>query len=116
MQIKGVELDFKLTNADDAGRFEHAVDELNRALQKQPADKGLKAIIEYQCGLAKDFVNRIFGDETTYEKLGVAPNDLEENNEIVEMIIDESERQKDSITSRNKRYSPNRAQRRAKKR
>lgn len=114
MQINGIELEIRLTNASFAGRFEKAVRDLNQAIKGKPAFDDLEAAIRYQCDAVKKFVLGVFGDGV-YEKLGVDPEDLDENYQLMEDIMAEAEKQKNSIVSKRSKYTPNRAQRRAKR-
>lgn len=114
MQINGIELKIRLTNASFAGRFEQSVRDLNQKLKEKPSFDDLEAAIRYQCNTVKNFILGVFGDGV-YEKLGVDPEDLDENYQLMEDIMAEAEKQKNAIVSKRSKYTPNRAQRRAKR-
>lgn len=114
MQINGVELELKLTNASFADRIEKALNDFESKAKNTPIEKGLAEIIRYQCEAVKEFFNSVFG-EGTYEKLHLDPEDLDENFDAASILIDELDKQKNNVVNKFSKYSPNRAQRRAKR-
>lgn len=70
--INGVELTFDANDADDAERFENAVEKLKND-EKFPRVGKNSEIIRRYCQLFRDFFNGIFGNGTA-EKIGIKDN------------------------------------------
>lgn len=114
MTINDIELNFKLTNAAVADRYESALLTMRKKgeeLEKHPPVRLADAIRE-QTALVKEFIDRVFG-EGTYAALKVDPDDLDENLEIAAQVIEESGRQYTTMKRRIGRYDPKRITRHA---
>lgn len=112
MEINGITLNFKLTNAKVAERYESALKELQKEadqLEKKPLP-GLAENIYAQIDLVHRFVDSIFG-AGTYDSLGVDPDDLDENLDIATQITEYAKNQCKAIQRRNARYAPERSKR-----
>ena len=114
MTLKGIELEFKLTKASTAERYENALKAMRAradALREQPMES-LAAGLRAQITLVREFVDAVFG-EGVYDKLGLDPDELEEHLDVVQSIVDEAGVQTREIQARVNKYTPNRSARRA---
>ena len=112
MTLNGKEVIFKLTNAATAERYEQALKNMQdkgEELEKHPLE-GLAANIRAQIDMVREFVDTIFGPGE-WEILETDHDDLDENIDLVEQIIQESERQKDALQRRVSKYDPRRNKR-----
>lgn len=112
MTINNIELKFKLTNAAMAERYEKALHTMQRkgeALEKKPPE-GLAQVIRAQTKLVEEFMDAMFG-AGTYGKLGIDPDDLEENLDLVAQVNAEAERQVTDTKRKIGKYSAARSKR-----
>lgn len=109
MQVNGMELDFKITNAKFAQKYEQAFEKMRRACETLPDT--LAENIRAQCQAVKKMTDTLFG-AGVYEQLGLDPDDLDENLDFVGQIIQEVGTQKEQALHRYDKYLPTRATRR----
>lgn len=112
MTINGIELNFKPTNVAVAERYETALKTLQKKgeeLEKKPLD-GLAANIRAQIDMVHEFMDLVFG-EGTYGGLGVDPDDLEENLDLVAQVNADAARQSAEMKRKIGKYTPNRSKR-----
>lgn len=109
MKINGHELEFRLSNAAMAERYEQALAEMRQGCQT-PASGSLAQVIRAQTALVRAFVDRLFG-QGTYQALGLDLDELEENLAAMRQIVEESGRQAQAVKTQAGRYSPDKVRR-----
>lgn len=111
--INGIELTFDANDADDAERFENAVEKL-RVDEKFPRVGKSSEIIRKYSQLFRDFFNGIFG-EGTAEKIGIKDNARICNNIYESFLLFVEDQKQDNVdfANRMKAMTPNREQKRA---
>ncbi len=109
MQVNGMELEFKITNAKFARKYEQAFEKMRHACEALPDT--LAENIRAQCQAVKKLTDTLFG-AGVYEQLGLDPDDLDENLDFVDRMIQEAALQKEQALHRYDKYLPNRAARR----
>lgn len=114
MKINGVELeDLDIYDADVAEKYEKQLDKIEKLTTKVEG-MGLSEGIRYQCNLIFDIFNELFGEGTDKKVFGEKVNLKTCLNAFAE-LIEQTNEQKKKIGKLSNKYSPNRAQRRAKK-
>lgn len=114
MKINGVELaDIDVFDADTAEKYEKVLDNV---VKESKNFEGLKtsAVIRKQCGLVFDVFNSLFGEGTDKKVFGDRVN-LKTCLKAFEELVEQVNEQKKEVEEMTAKYSPNRAQRRAKK-
>ena len=119
MKILDYDIDFDFNDADDMERMENAIEKTQKKLNNiDVKDKKPSEIIRETCQAIFDCYNEIFGENTDKKIFGNKANfnlcvqsfkDLIKNKEEQEISFSES------VKEIEKKYSPNRATRRAKK-
>ena len=109
MLVNGIELEFKITNVKFAQKYEQAFAKMQQECETLP--NTLAENICAQCQAVRTLTETLFGTGM-YEKLGIDPDDLEENLDFIERIIQEASMQKEKALHRYDKYLPNRATRR----
>ena len=114
MIINGVELeDLDIYDVEVAEKYEKALKTVQEVPDKVDS-MGLSEGIRYQCNLIFAFFNTMFGDGTDKLVFGNRVNLLICVKAFEELVTQVNE-QKKEIEKLSNKYSPNRAQRRAKK-
>jgi len=113
LKINDVELEFDLLDADTADSYEEALKLTDNIVDKV---KGLAAgeSIRKQCQIIFDVFNTIFGEGTDRKIFGGKTN-LRSCLEAFEKLVSNADEQKEELDKKYSKYSPNRAQKRAKK-
>lgn len=118
MQINGVELYLDYGSISFTEKIEAAIREIQNRMEDvtrfETESEGQKKFVQE----IHRFIDNVWGDGM-YEKLGLDPDRFADHADIFADIMDESYRQRteiqNQIQKRTAKYSPNRAQRRAKK-
>lgn len=113
LNINGVQLDFNLYDADLVERYEKANDKVIEMMGDNENFKGLRLHenLRLQCKIIDEFFDSTFG-EGTAEKLFGGKADLKVHSDAFSLIVAETKKLEENVTEANKKYSPNRAQRR----
>lgn len=118
MQINGVELNFDFGSISFTEKFDVA---LQKMQSNSNSIKECKTEAEVKRKFVQElhqFINEVWGDDT-YEKIGIDPDRFSDNADLLTNIADESNRlrmeDQERIKKLASKYTPNRAQRRAKK-
>lgn len=118
MNLKGIEVNFSFTNADDLERLENSakkVKEISDEYKKK--ELSVSEAIREECKIINDFFDEVFGEGIS-EKLFNGKNDLKEHIDLFKDIIDEKVRQTNAFQNMynnieyGSKYMPNREQRR----
>ena len=117
MKINNVELeDVDIFDVDTAEKYEEAVKKVQKESEesKQLEDISLSAMIRKQCNAVFDCFNTIFGEGTDKKVFGQKVNLMTCLKAFEELIVNVNE-QKQELEKLTDKYSPNRAQKRAKR-
>lgn len=114
LDINGVQLDFNLYDADLVERYEEANDKLIEKISNDQNFAGLRLHenIRLQCQIVDDFFDSTFG-EGTAEKLFKGKADLKMHSEAFSIVVAETKKFESKVLEENRKYSPNRVDRRA---
>ena len=114
MKINGVELeDIDIYDLEVAEKYEKALKIVQESSNKD-GSKSLSDGIRFQCNLIFDFFNTMFGEGADKKVFGNKVNLMTCMKSFEEVVLKMNEQKKEIEKLANK-YSPNRAQRRAKK-
>lgn len=116
MLINGKEFELDIFDADEAERYETAVEKLQstaKALEGAAGTEGVKLsnVIRQQCECIFEFFNTLFGDGTDKLIFGEKTN-IYTCMDVSEEFMQDINKQREKVEARVKKYSPNRAQRR----
>ncbi len=119
IKIRNVELDFDFNDADDMEKLENAIEKVQKKLNDLKIEgKKTSEVIRETCKNIFDCFNEIFGENTDKKIFGNKTN-LNVCMEAFKDLIEARENQENEFTEEMnsvvKKYSPNRATRRAKK-
>lgn len=119
MKIRNIDLEFDFNDADDMEKLENAISEAQEKLNNMSVEaKKASEVIREGCQAIFDCFNKIFGENTDKKIFGNKTNfnicieafeDLVKGRALQEKEFD------DKVKEIEKKYSPNRAIRRAKK-
>lgn len=113
IKINGIELELDIFDAETAEIYEDALDEVkNQATVKDGAK--MSDMIRTQCNAVFNFFDEVFGEGTSKEVFGEKTN-LMECLRAFEIVIEYVSNQTEEAKKMTDKYSPNRAQRRAKR-
>lgn len=119
IKIRDIELDFDFSDADDMERLENAIEKTKKELDNIAIEgKKYSEVIRETCKHIFDCFNEIFGDETDKKIFGGKTNFnvcKEAFEDLIKARIEQETQFADEMNSIEKKYSPNRATRRAKK-
>lgn len=114
MQIRGVEVDFDFLDADNVEKFENEAEKVKKqADEYKKQEMKLSEAIKIECGIIKNFFDKVFGEGTALRVFG-EKNNLNDCIEAFSEIIEYKVKQQKDLENAFARYTPNRAQRRAK--
>lgn len=114
MKINGVELeDLDIYDLEVAERYEKALEGLN-GIEARVANKKNSESIRIMCNAVFDIFNTMFGEGTDKKVFGKKVNLLTCMSAIDELVQQTNEK-KNEISKFTYKYSPNRAQKRARK-
>lgn len=114
MKINGVELkDIDIYDLEVAERYDKALKNFNEVKEKVKDLDGVEGI-RYVCNIVFDILNEMFGEGTDKKVFGDKVNLITCLKALEEFFLQINE-QKKEIEKLSNKYSPNRAQRRAKK-
>ena len=115
-EINGLQFVLDLEDADTADRYYDAFKALNENGKKVPKDGKLSDAIRAQCGLYRQLMHDIFGQDADKIFEGI-PDNLRKYEEIVEDFVRFAAAQSAAAQQRRSdmlaQFRPNRAQRRA---
>ena len=118
-QINGKEFELDLTDADAVERYENAFEDMTDAEKLIPKDGKASERIRACCGLFKKLFDTIFGEGTSEQIFEGVPTSISAYEEIYLSFLDFAHAQFEADTKqraeRLTKYTPNRKQRRAKK-
>ena len=117
MKINNVDLeDLDIYDVDTAEKYEIAVKKVQEEAEesKKLEDTGLSAMIRMQCNAVFNCFNTIFGEGTDKKIFGAKVN-LMTCLKAFEELIENVNEQKKELEKLSNKYSPNRAQKRARK-
>lgn len=118
MQINGVELLFDFDRISFSERFEEAAKEFNGSLGNARNNESDAVFCKKLVPALRRFIDKVWGDGV-YDSLKLNADKLSDHLDLYYDILDETVRSKGEqvarYQSRMEKYSPNRAQRRAKK-
>ena len=110
MKIRNVELEFDFNDADDMEKLENAIEKTQKNLNELKTDnKKTSEVIRETCKSVFNCFNEIFGNKTN---LNVC---MEAFKDLIEARVNQENEFAEEINNIEKKYSPNRATRRAKK-
>lgn len=119
MKIRDVKLEFDFNDADDMERLENAIEKTQTALENiSVEDKKASEVIRETCKNIFDCFNEIFGEGTDKKIFGNKTNFnvcKEAFEDLVNGRIEQENQFTQEMNNIEKKYSPNRAARRAKK-
>ncbi len=120
MKLLNTELrDIDFTDADDLEKFENAVEEAQKKLDKvNPDSLKPSEAIRKSCKAVFECLNKIFGDGTAEKVFGNKTSlrvCMQAFNELKEERLKQESELDEAVKLLNNDYNPNRAQRRAKK-
>lgn len=111
MTFRGMDLDFDIYDADTAERYEAAVEAVSAASAVVEGET-LSTSIRRQCSVVFDFFDGLFGDGFHKELFGARTN-LMECLDVFAEFMAAVDAQRQALTARVNKYTPNRAARRA---
>lgn len=116
MKINNVELeDLDMFDLDTAAKVENAINILDEKENETIVEElSLAEIIKQKCTLIFDFFNDIWGEDTDKKVFGRKVN-YKECYKAFAQVLEKLEQSKHEMEDLTSKYSPNRAQRRAKK-
>lgn len=124
MNILGLELDFDITSPNDVMRYKKAGEQMEARsanLTKPTVDADdanyLEQYIEMlnqELKIFGDFIDEVFGEGTANQLLGTNPS-LMKITEVNDALVEAFEAQGKNYGAKLKKYTPNRAAKRAKK-
>lgn len=118
-QINGKAFELDLTDADTVERYENAFEDMAEAEKLIPKDGKASERIRACCGLFKKLFDTIFSDGTSDIIFEGIPTSISAYEEIYYSFLDFAQAQFEADTkqraARLTKYTPNRKQRRAKK-
>lgn len=118
MQIKGLEVDFDIFEADNADAYEQAMENV-KALATPPTNELLGEAIRRQCNAVFDFFDDIFGDGFHKEIFGEKTNlteCLQTFRDFTKQVAEQKEKldtMMQEFSAESEAPAPNRAARRA---
>lgn len=119
IKIRNVELDFDFNDADDMEKLENAIEKTQKQLETISVDnKKTSEVIRETCKYIFDCFNDIFGDGTDKKVFGDKTNlniCKEAFEDLINARIEQEKEFSEEMSNIEKKYSPNRATRRAKK-
>lgn len=119
IKIRNVELEFDFNDADDMEKFENAIEKAQQDLNNVKTEGNkTSVVIRESCKVIFDCFNKIFGDGTDKKVFGNKTNlniCIEAFKDLIEARIEQENQFTEEINNIEKKYSPNRATRRAKK-
>lgn len=119
MKIRNVELEFDFNDADDMEKLENAVEKTQKELNNISVDgKKASEVIRETCKVIFNCFNEIFGEGTDKKVFGEKTNFnicKEAFEDLVNARIEQEKEFTEEMNNIEKKYSPNRAIRRAKK-
>lgn len=119
MKIRNVELEFDFNDADDMERLETAIEETQKDLNNISTEgKKASEIIRETCKYIFGCFNKIFGEDTDKKVFGGKTNFnvcKEAFEDLVNARIEQENQFTEEMNNIEKKYSPNRATRRAKR-
>ena len=119
MKIRNVELEFDFNDADDMERLENAIEKTQKNLNELKTDnKKTSEVIRETCKSVFNCFNEIFGENTDKKIFGNKTNlnvSMEAFKDLIEARVNQENEFAEEINNIEKKYSPNRATRRAKK-
>lgn len=118
-QINGKSFELDLTDADTVERYENAFEDMEAAEKLIPKDGKASARIRACCGLFKKLFDTIFSEGASDQIFEGVPTSISAYEEIYYSFLDFARVQFEAETkhraARLTKYTPNRQQRRAKK-
>ena len=118
-QINGKEFELDLTDADAVERYENAFEDMADAEKLIPKDGKASERIRACCSLFEKLFDTIFGEGTSEQIFEGVPTSISAYEEIYLSFLDFAQAQFEADTkqrsARLAKYTPNRKQRRAKK-
>ncbi len=118
-EINGKSFELDLTDADTVERYENAFENMEAAEKLIPKDGKASERIRACCGLFKKLFDTIFGEGTSDQVFEGVPTSISAYEEIYYSFLDFAHAQFEADTKqraeRLTKYTPNRKQRRAKK-
>lgn len=119
IKIRNVELDFDFNDADDMEKLENAIEKTQKGIENISVDgKRTSEVIRETCKYIFDCFNDIFGNDTDKKIFGDKTNlniCKEAFKDLINAKIEQEKEFSEEISNIEKKYSPNRAARRAKK-
>lgn len=119
MKIRNVELKFDFNDADDMEKLENAIEKAQNELNSITVDdKKASEVIRETCKCIFNCFNEIFGDETDKKIFGEKTNFnicKEAFEDLINARIEQENQFTEEMNNIEKKYSPNRATRRARK-
>lgn len=119
MKIRDVKLEFDFNDADDMERLENAIENTKKGLENISVEgKKASEVIRETCKNIFDCFNEVFGEGTDKKIFGSKTNFnicKEAFEDLVKARIEQETQFAQEMSNIEKKYSPNRATRRAKK-
>ncbi len=118
-QINGKEFELDLTDADAVERYENAFEDMTDAEKLIPKDGKASERIRACCNLFKELFSKLFGADASDKIFSEVPTSISAYEEIYYDFLSFAQAQFEADTKhraeRLAKYTPNRQQRRAKK-
>ncbi len=119
IKINNVELEFDFNDADDMEKLENAIEKTQKGIENISIDaKRTSEVIRETCKCIFDCFNDIFGNDTDKKIFGDKTNlniCKEAFEDLINARIEQEKEFSEEMSNSEKKYSPNRATRRAKK-
>lgn len=109
----GATFPFDMTDANVAERYEDAAERLMEKGKAAPKDGKKSAVLRYLCDAYNTFFDELFGEKAAEKMFGDRLS-VAEHEDVYMALLDAVNAQTEAQNAKRARYSPNRAQRRAK--